>query len=52
MTSPIQFISKNNAVGEVYADAGMHTPAGLQAVENNEQENENQEENENENDNH
>ena len=52
MTSPIQFISKNNAVGEVYADAGMHTPAGLQAVENNEQENNQEQENENENDNH
>ena len=49
MTSPIQFISKNNAVGEVYADAGMHTPAGLQAVEeNNNQEQENENENDNE----
>ncbi|MBR2772629.1 MAG: hypothetical protein IKD78_11590 [Bacteroidales bacterium] len=49
MTSPIQFISKNNAVGEVYADAGMHTPAGLQAVEEN---NNQEQDNENENDNH
>ena len=49
MTSPIQFTSKNNAVGEVYADAGMHTPAGLQAVEeNNNQEQENENENDNE----
>lgn len=52
MTSPIQFISKNNAVGEVYADAGMHTPAGLQAVENNEQVNNQERENENDNNNH
>lgn len=49
MTSPIQFISKNNAVGEVYADAGMHTPAGLKTVEEN---NNQEQENENENDNH
>lgn len=49
MNFPIQFVSKNNAVGGVYADAGMHTPAGLQSV----QENENQEqENENGNGNH
>jgi len=48
MNFPIQFTPKNNAVGDVYAEAGMHTPAGLQSV----QENENQEENENDNDNH
>ena len=28
----IQFIARNNAVGEIYAKAGIHTPAGLQSA--------------------
>lgn len=33
MNIPVQFITKNNAVSNIYNNSGIHTPAGLQGVQ-------------------